>query len=117
MAIGCRIAPATHVAADFVYQTTDPTTNAVTGTPNALVDIPAGASQSFVFAFTPTAAFEPTDVQLRFECANALPAATISGLNSLYLSASASHASQRRHRKHPRRHGNGGIFGGNSKRG
>ena len=87
-ATGCSLAPITPVAASFTYQTTNPTTNAVTGAANSPADIPAGQNQTFVFAFTPTAAFAPTDVQLRFVCTNAPQAPVITGLNTLLLSAS-----------------------------
>jgi len=89
-ATGCSISPVTPVSADFLYQTTDPATNALSGTPDTPVDIADGAAQSFVFAFTPTAPFAPTDVQLSFDCTNTVPVATISGVNTLLLSASAS---------------------------
>ena len=79
----------TSIPAAFAFQTTDPATNAVTGSPNAPVDIPAGSSQSFVFALTPTAPIAPTDVQLSFDCANSFPASILSGINTLFLSASA----------------------------
>jgi hypothetical protein len=88
-ALGCSIAPATSVPATFVYQTTNPATNAVTGAANTPVDIVAGGSQTFVFAFTPTAAFGGTDVQLTFACANATPAPVVSGLNTLLLAGSS----------------------------
>jgi hypothetical protein len=78
-----------NLPAAFVFQTTDPATNQITGTPNTLVNIPAGAAQSFVFAFTPTASIATTDVPLSFACANSAPAPTTSGLNTLLLSASA----------------------------
>jgi len=87
-ATGCAISPVTPVTASFLYQTTDPTTNALTGTPDTPVDIDEGVAQSFVFAFTPTATFAPTDVELDFSCTNAAPAQTISGVNTLLLSAS-----------------------------
>ena len=74
--------------ASFVYQTTDPATNQVTGFPNTPVNIAAGAAQSFVFALTPTAPFAPTDVQFSFDCANSDPAPINVGLNTLLLSAS-----------------------------
>jgi len=88
-ATGCSITLATFVSASFLYQTTDPNTNALIGTPNTPVDIADGAAQSFVFAFTPTAPFSPTDVQLSFSCNNTAPAASVSGLNTLLLSASS----------------------------
>jgi streptogramin lyase len=53
-ASGCAVAPVTSVPASFVYQTTNPATNALTGSPNTPASIAAGGSQSFVIAFTPT---------------------------------------------------------------
>jgi hypothetical protein len=88
MATGCSIAPLTSVPAAFVYQTTDPATNLVTGSPNAPADIAGGAAQSFVFAITPTAAIPPTDVQFSFDCADTDPAPINVGLNTLLLSVS-----------------------------
>jgi hypothetical protein len=86
----CTIAPATGIPASFVFQTTNPSTNAVTGTPNTPVNISAGQAQSFVIAFTPTAAFAPTNVAFTFTCANApSPAATNVGVDTLNLSASS----------------------------
>jgi virginiamycin B lyase len=87
-ALGCAIVPATNVPASYLYQTTNPATNALTGTPNAPVSIAAGKSQSFVLAFTPTAAFAPTDVNFGFDCASMGAAAPVTGLNTLLLSAS-----------------------------
>ena len=88
-ATGCRIALATPVAVRLDYNTTDPVTNQTIGPQNTPIDIPRGGSQSFVVGFTPTAAFPPTDVSLAFDCANTLtPAPTISGLNTVLLSAS-----------------------------
>jgi YVTN family beta-propeller protein len=85
----CTIAPATGIPASFVFQTTDPTTNALNGTPNTPVNIAAGQAQSFVIALTPTAAFPPTTVAFTFTCANATnPAASIVGVDTLNLSAS-----------------------------
>ena len=89
-ATGCGIAPVTSLPATFAFQTTNPATNQITGTPNTPVDIPAGVAQSFVFAFTPTGAITPTDVQLSFDCTNTAPAPITSGLNTLLFSASTS---------------------------
>ena len=77
------------VPAGFSYQTTDPATNALIGTPDTPIDIGAGGSQTFLFAFTPSAAFAPTDVELSFDCTNSEPAPTTLGLNTLLLSASS----------------------------
>jgi hypothetical protein len=85
----CFITPATALPTSFAYQTTDPATNALTGTVNTPVSIPAGGSQSFVFALTANAAFPPTQVTLGFECTYAGPAAVVVGLDTLLLSASA----------------------------
>jgi Matrixin len=85
----CRIAPATSVAANFTFQTTDPTTNEPTGAANAGATIPADGQGTFVFSFTPTAAFGSTDVLLSFDCDNTDPAPTISGIDTLLVSASS----------------------------
>jgi len=87
-ATSCSVAPITNIPATFVYQITDPATNQITGTSNTAVNVAGGAAQSFVLAFTPTAAFPPTDVQLSFDCTNSNPAPVNSGLNTLLLSAS-----------------------------
>lgn len=88
-AIGCRLSPLTSLPATFTFQTTDPTTNQVTGTANTPVNIPAGGAQSFVFGFTPTAPIPSTDVALSFGCTNTSPAPVISGVNTLLFTASA----------------------------
>ena len=90
MATDCRISPISSIPATFTHQTTNPATNQVTGAPDAPVDIPAGAAQSFVFALTPTAPMAPTDLSLSFDCANTDPAPVIPGLNTLLFSASSS---------------------------
>jgi hypothetical protein len=88
-AIACALTLITILPATFTYQTTDPATNQVTGSPNTPVNVGAGATQSFVFALTPSAPIAPTDVQLSFDCANSDPAPINIGLNTLLLSASA----------------------------
>jgi virginiamycin B lyase len=88
-ASGCAIVPVTPVPASFVYQTTNPATNALTGSPNTPASIAAGASQSFVIAFTANAPFVPTNVVLGFDCSGVNAAPSNTGLNTLLLSASA----------------------------
>ena len=88
-ATACRIAPASTVDADFFFQTTDPTTNAVTGTPNTPVDIAAGASQSFIFGLTPKSDFAATNVELNFTCSTGT-APIAPGINTLLLSGNSS---------------------------
>lgn len=90
-ATGCSIAPSSTLPLTFHYQTTNPNTNAVTGTLDTPVDIPANnASQSFVIALTPTAAIAPTNVAFNFTCTNTSPAPVVTGLNTLLLSGSTS---------------------------
>ena len=88
-ATDCGIAPVTSVSGGFSFQTTDPETNALTGTPDTSVDIAAGTSQSYVFTFTPTAEFLPIDVALAFDCTDKDPAPVVPGLNTLLLSSSS----------------------------
>jgi streptogramin lyase len=89
-ATGCAIVPVTTVAAGFSYQTTDPATNAPTGTPNTPVDIAAGAAQTFVLSFTPNAAFVPINALFGIACSNiaAGGAAPATGVDTLLISAS-----------------------------
>jgi hypothetical protein len=87
-ATSCFIAPASGLTGSFVYQTTNPNTNAVIGSPNTPANIAAGASQSFVIALTPTAAIVPVDVGFNFACTNTSPAPIVTGLNTLLFSAS-----------------------------
>lgn len=88
-ATGCSINPLTSVPAVFSYQTTDPETNAPTGTPDTPVDIAAGELQTFVFSFTPTTAFAPTTILLSFDCDNSGSATIVEGLDIFLLSASS----------------------------
>ena len=87
-ATGCTIAPTTAVPAIFHFQSTDPATNAVTGTPDKPVDIAAGGAATFVISFAATGPLAPTDVQFAFRCANTASAVPISGVNTLLLSIS-----------------------------
>jgi hypothetical protein len=48
MATSCSMSPEISIPAALLYQTSDPATNAPVGTPNTPLDIPEGASQSFV---------------------------------------------------------------------
>lgn len=85
----CGLYPLPIAGTDFVYQTTDPATNALAGTPNTPVDIAAGGSQSYVFAFTPRAEIAPTEALLAFDCSNMDRAPVVPGLNTFLLSSSA----------------------------
>jgi hypothetical protein len=92
-ALGCAIAPLTTVPATFLYQTTNPNDNTLTGTANTPADIPPGQGQTFVFAFTPTAPFPLTEIQLRFICVNSAPAPITPGVNTFRLRATTVPAS------------------------
>lgn len=86
---GCGIVPVAPVPAGFTFQTTDPTTNALTGSPNTPVAIAgANGSQSFVIALAANAAVTPTNVPLGFDCSSIDAAASNTGLNTLLFSAS-----------------------------
>src|SRR5207248_6103807 len=82
-AAGVGISLATPLPAIFNFQTTDPRTNAVTGSPNDPADIPPGANQTFLISITPTAPVGPTDVSFKYSGANPAPAATPPVLNPL----------------------------------
>jgi hypothetical protein len=88
----CGIIPSTLVPATFSFQTTDPATNTLTGTPNTFVPIAAGAVQSFLVAFAANQPMLPTDVAFGFRCTtNNLSeyVPTIVGVNSLLLTFDA----------------------------
>ena len=87
-AAGVGIALKPFIPARLTFQTTDPATNAVTGTADTPVDIPAGGSQSFVIALTPHAPIAPTDVEFSFSVTSAI--AKLTGINTLLFSGSAS---------------------------
>jgi hypothetical protein len=87
-ATGCMIAPLGEIAATFSYQTTNPETNALTGTINTPVNISAGATQTFVMTITPTAPYPPFQMRFGFSCSNANAAPTFFGTNTLQYSAS-----------------------------
>jgi hypothetical protein len=78
----------TSIPATFNYQTTNPMTNALTGTPNTPVDIPAGQRQTYLIAITPTAPFDATDVAFNYVGTNTAAATTLVEINTLLLSAS-----------------------------
>ena len=87
-ATGCTIAPAQAFVGTFFYQETDPLTNAPIGTRNQPVDIPGtNGFKTFVIGFQPEEPFDSTETELVFDCANSGPAPTLSGVNTLLLSA------------------------------
>ncbi len=90
--IACAPAPLTSLPALFAFQTTDPQTNVLIGTINTPANIPPQGAQTFVFAFFPFAPFPRTEIQLRFNCANAAQAPIFSGVNTFFLRATTTPA-------------------------
>jgi len=86
-ASSCAITPQTVIPASFLFQTTDPSTNALTGTANTPVGIAQGASE-LCHRADPDRGVSPTDIDFSFACANASPVTTPTGVNTLNLSAS-----------------------------
>ena len=73
----------------LTYQMTNPTTNAVTGTPNTPFALAKDASQSLVLALTPQTMISPTVERFVFQCAGANAGPGIDGINTLLLSSDA----------------------------
>jgi hypothetical protein len=70
----------------FIFQTTDPVTNAAIGTPNTPANIAgSGAQQTFVFGFTPPVAIPETSVAMNFLCDTTVPAPFTAGVSTLTL--------------------------------
>ena len=78
----------TVVPGSFVYQTADSSNNP-TGTQNTPATIQPGTAQNFIIAFTPSAAFAPTNVALNMSGTNALPVTPVTGLNTLLVSSTS----------------------------
>ena len=87
-ATACRIEHQSGLPIVLEYQTTDPATNLPTGVANTPVDLGPGQSQSFVLSLTPTAIIDSVQVPFSFSCTSGAAAGTISGVNTLLLSAS-----------------------------
>jgi hypothetical protein len=87
-ATSCGIDLLSSIPANFSYQTSDPATNALIGTPNMPVDIAAGKLQTYVFSLTPSAPIAPIEIEFSFNCSNTNPATTIVGVNTLQFTVS-----------------------------
>jgi|HubBroStandDraft_6_1064221.scaffolds.fasta_scaffold03552_3 virginiamycin B lyase len=90
----CGISLVSKVPTSFLYQTTNPTTNALTGSPNTPVTIPGSTStqlglQTFVIALTPSAAIVDTELAFAFACASGLPAPVFFDTSTLDLVGSS----------------------------
>jgi hypothetical protein len=85
-ATGCNIQLPPGYPADIFYQAAD-SNNLLLGSQNTPVDIPAHSYQRYVFGVTPISTINSGEVALVFTCSNAGPAPTISGVNTLKLTA------------------------------
>lgn len=85
----CSIAapPDENFPGALVYQTTDPATNALTGSPNTPVSIPAGDIQTFVFGVTLNRHRSATEFGLLAICDNAQAPIALEGVNTFILSS------------------------------
>ena len=88
-AYGVTLSMATPPAGTFAYQQTDCATNAVIGSINPLLDLPAGGVLCYVLIFTPSAPFAATNIHIRAQ-ADFVPATTLySGINTWLLRSTA----------------------------
>src|SRR5580658_5461044 len=74
----------------LTYQTTNPATNALTGTANTPVTIAGNDGlQTFLLAFSSTAAFTAPALAVQFECTGSTPADTVIGVDTVDLTFSS----------------------------
>jgi IPT/TIG domain len=89
---GCQIAlpVAAPAGLTFSYQTTNPSTNALTGTPNTPVSI-AGKNglQTFLLTFQGTSAFVADAMAIDFDCLGVGPAPVTTGVDTVDLTLSS----------------------------
>ena len=69
----------------MTYQTTNPSTNALTGTQDTPVTIAGNGSQSFVISFHGTAPFSAPNMPIDFQCAASPLAAIVPGVDTVDL--------------------------------
>lgn len=101
-ATGCGLRLGGASPSQFSYQTTDPGTNALTGTANTPVDLAAGAAQTFLFSVTSAGTFDDNtgltnpsanderNLYIEAFCTNRRSAEFTLGLNTLTFTSSAS---------------------------
>ncbi len=70
----------------FSYQTTD-ASNTATGTQNTPVNIAKGASQTFVFAVTPSVELSQQELGIQARCDEGTGSSVVTGVNSFILSS------------------------------
>ena len=89
---GCQVALPVSAPAGLTldYQTTNPTSNALTGSPDTPAAIPSNGSQTFLLTFQAASAFSAPGLALDFDCAGTAPAAVVTGVDTLDLTMSSS---------------------------
>ncbi|PHP65192.1 hypothetical protein CSC94_19965 [Zhengella mangrovi] len=88
-ATGCHPAFGAPVAGSFFYQSTDPATNQLTGTPNTPVDIPAGGIRTFLIGFTASEQMSARELRFGFLCDNSAASAPVTrGVNTASIGIS-----------------------------
>jgi hypothetical protein len=88
---GCEVAlPASAPSGlSLDFQTTDPTTNALTGTINQAVTIPQFGEQTFILSFQSTSPLTMAQLAPQFICQNSAAAPLTTGVNTVDLDFSA----------------------------
>ena len=87
VAEGCGLQ--VHGASGFTFQRTDPATNAVSGAPGDLADIPPGGVQTFVISLVQSGTVAAGDVRIDTSCRNRASAPAVNGLNTLLFTSTA----------------------------
>jgi hypothetical protein len=85
---GCTVS-LSNFSGTFAYQTTNPSTNALTGTRNQPFSMSAGGSQTLIVFLTPSTSIASTDELLVFQCSGTTAAASIIGVDTLLISVGA----------------------------
>ena len=89
---GCQAAlPVTAPAGlSFSYQTTNPATNALTGTPNTPAAVTGqNGTQTFLLTFQGASAFTASDMAIDFDCLGVGPAGVTAGVDTVDLTVSS----------------------------
>jgi sugar lactone lactonase YvrE len=86
---GVHLVLATSDVLSFGFQTTDPATNALTGTAMQPVRIPAGKAQTFLLSFQSSAPLGAIELAPEFLCDNVTPAPATIGVDTVDLLFSA----------------------------
>ena len=73
----------------FHFQTTDPQTNALTGTEDAAVNLGPLQAQSYVFSVLSSTPIDPTEIPLEYGCDGQVEVGIIEGINVFNLSIDA----------------------------